>query len=57
MGRFSEAMAAAEKGRDMAKAKGNKEQAEKAALMRDLFATRQPFQEPSTEIQWPKKAL
>jgi hypothetical protein len=41
----------------MAKAKGNKEQAGKAALMRDLFATRQPFQEPSTEIQWPKKAL
>jgi tetratricopeptide (TPR) repeat protein len=50
-GRFSEALAAAEKGRDMARAKGNEKLAEKAALMRDKFAARQPLREPSAKTQ------
>jgi tetratricopeptide (TPR) repeat protein len=53
-GRFSEALAAAEKGRDMAKAKGNKKIEEKSALMRDVFAARQPFRESSAETQQPR---
>ncbi len=44
-GRFSEALAAVEKGRDMAKAKGNKELVEKAALMLGAFDKRQPFRD------------
>jgi len=56
-GRFSEAMEMAEKGRDIAKAKGNKTLEEKAALMRGVFAARQPFREPSAKIQLPMKAL
>jgi tetratricopeptide (TPR) repeat protein len=50
-GRFSEALAAAEKGRDMAKSAGNDKIAEKAALMREAFAARQPFRESSAEAQ------
>jgi tetratricopeptide (TPR) repeat protein len=50
-GRFSEAMAAAEKGRDVAKANGNKTLEEKAALMRDVLATRQPYRESSAATQ------
>ena len=42
-GRFSEAMAAAEKGRDIAKAKRNKQLEEKAGRLLSGFATRQPF--------------
>jgi tetratricopeptide (TPR) repeat protein len=45
-GRFNEAITTAEKGRDMAKAKGNKELEEKAARMRDTFEKRQPFRDP-----------
>jgi tetratricopeptide (TPR) repeat protein len=44
-GRFSEALAAAEKSRDIAKAKGNKMLEEKAALMRVAFEKRQPFRD------------
>ena len=53
-GRFSEAMAAAEKGREMARAKGNEKLEEKAALMRDVFAARHPFRESSAETQQPR---
>jgi tetratricopeptide (TPR) repeat protein len=42
-GRFSEALATAEKGKELAKAKGNQELEEKAELMRDAFKKRQPF--------------
>ncbi len=44
-GQFSEALAAAEKGRDIAKTKGNKELVEKAALMRNAFEKRQSFRD------------
>jgi tetratricopeptide (TPR) repeat protein len=53
-GQFSDAMAAAGKGLDIAKAKGNQQLAEKAALLRDVFAARQPFREPAAKGQQPK---
>jgi len=42
-GRFNEALATAQKGRDIAKAKANKQLDEEAALMRTAFDKRQPF--------------
>jgi tetratricopeptide (TPR) repeat protein len=45
MGRFSDAMAAAKEGQDLAKAKGNKQLEAQAARMMEAFEKRQPFRQ------------
>jgi tetratricopeptide (TPR) repeat protein len=44
-GHFNEALATAEKGRDLAKTNGNRQLEEKAVLMRATFEKRQPFRD------------
>jgi len=50
-GRWSEALASARESQETANAKGNKDLAEKAARLLDIFATGKPYREPAAGSQ------